>query len=83
MLITRLAVCWRSDTFCELRENDANEITDAEGLQICTSRYKVDKTAMVNVRARRRAHPLKTPTTSWREEEWRSAPSPPYEPGTP
>uniref|UniRef100_UPI0039F52930 hypothetical protein n=1 Tax=Streptomyces sp. KLOTTS4A1 TaxID=3390996 RepID=UPI0039F52930 len=74
-LVTRLAACWRNGTLYELRDTDGREITEAEGRQICATRYKIDKAARVKVQVRRRSQQLKNPTTSRREKESRSAPA--------
>ncbi|MFG3310321.1 IS110 family transposase [Streptomyces wuyuanensis] len=75
VLVTRLAACWRNGTLYELRDTDGREITEAEGRQICATRYKVDKAARAKVQVRRRSQQLKNPTTSRREKESRSAPA--------
>lgn len=74
-LVTRLAACWRNGTRYKLRDTDGREITEAEGRQICATRYKVDKTSLGNVTVRRRSQHLKNPTTSRCEKESRSAPA--------
>ncbi|MFD7445270.1 IS110 family transposase [Streptomyces sp. NPDC059909] len=74
-LITRLAACWRNGTLYELRDTDGRDITEAEGRQICATRYKVDKAARAKVHVRRRSQQLKNPMTSRREKESRSAPA--------
>ncbi|MCQ8190144.1 IS110 family transposase [Streptomyces rugosispiralis] len=74
-LITRLAACWRDGTLYELRDTDAREITEAEGRQICATRYKINKDDRAKVHVRRRSQRLKDPTTSRREKESPSAPA--------
>lgn len=43
VLITRIAACWRNRQLYELKDTDGRAITDTEGRQICSERYKIDR----------------------------------------
>ena len=54
--ITRIAACWRKGELYQLRDEDGEAITEAEGKAACTDRFKIDP----KVRgARRRNTPAK------------------------
>jgi transposase len=50
VLITRIAACWRKGELYQLRDEDGDVITEAEGKAACTDRFKIDP----KVRAARR-----------------------------
>ena len=50
VLITRIAACWRKGELYQLRDEDGDTITEAEGRAACTDRFKIDP----KVRASRR-----------------------------
>jgi hypothetical protein len=50
VLITRIAACWRKGELYELRDEDGEAITEAEGKTACIDRFKID----LKVRAARR-----------------------------
>ena len=50
VLITRIAACWRKGELYQLRDEDGEVITEAEGKAACTERFKIDP----KVRAARR-----------------------------
>ena len=50
VLITRIAACWRKGELYQLRDEDGEVITEAEGKAACTDRFKIDP----KVRAARR-----------------------------
>ena len=56
VLITRIAACWRKGELYELRDEDGETITEAEGKAACTDRFKIDPTVRA---ARRRNTPAK------------------------
>jgi transposase len=41
-LITRIAACWRNGELYQLRDIDGRPITEAEGREICKTRYRID-----------------------------------------
>ncbi len=57
VLITRIAACWRKGELYELRDEDGEAITEAEGKAACTDRFKIDPKVRA---ARRRNTPAKT-----------------------
>ena len=57
VLITRIAACWRKGELYELRDEDGEAITEAEGKAACTDRFKIDPKVRA---ARRRDTPAKT-----------------------
>jgi transposase len=42
VLITRIAACWRNGQHYQLRDVDGRLITEAEGREICKTRYRID-----------------------------------------
>ena len=68
VLITRIAACWRKGELYELRDEDGEAITEAEGKAACIDRFKIDP----NVRAARRrntpAKALKTRAAGSRQK---------------
>ena len=50
VLIARIAACWRKGELYQLRDEDGDTITEAEGRAACTDRFKIDP----KVRASRR-----------------------------
>jgi hypothetical protein len=42
VLITRIAACWRKGELYELRDEDGEAITEAEGKAACIDRFKID-----------------------------------------
>ncbi len=50
VLITRIAACWRKGELYQLRDEDGEAITEAEGKVACADRFKIDP----RVRAARR-----------------------------
>jgi transposase len=56
VLITRIAACWRKGELYHLRDEDGEAITEAEGKEVCTDRFKVDPKVRA---ARRRNTPAK------------------------
>jgi hypothetical protein len=57
VLITRIAACWRNGQRYELRDEDGNLITEAEGRAISEERFKIDPAVRA---ARGRTTPAKT-----------------------
>ncbi len=57
VLITRIAACWRKGELYELRDEDGEAITEAEGKAACADRFKIDPKVRA---ARRRNTPAKT-----------------------
>ena len=56
VLITRIAACWRKGELYQLRDEDGEAITEAEGKAACTDRFKIDPKVRA---ARRRNTPAK------------------------
>ena len=56
VLITRIAACWRKGELYELRDEDGEAITEAEGKAACADRFKIDPKVRA---ARRRNTPAK------------------------
>jgi hypothetical protein len=56
VLITRIAACWRKGELSQLRDEDGEAITEAEGKAACTDRFKIDPKVRA---ARRRNTPAK------------------------
>ena len=56
VLITRIAACWRKGEPYNLRDEDGEAITEAEGKAACTDRFKIDPEVRA---ARRRNTPAK------------------------
>lgn len=54
LLLTRIASCWRAGQHYTLRDVDGREITEAEGRQIVTDRYRVEPKHRVAAAGRRR-----------------------------
>jgi len=42
VLITRIAACWRKGELYQLRDEDGDTITEAEGRAACRDRFKID-----------------------------------------
>ena len=42
VLITRIAACWRKGELYQLRDEDGEAITEAEGKAACDDRFKID-----------------------------------------
>jgi len=57
VLITRIAACWRKGELYELRDEDGEAVTEAEGKAACTDRFKIDPKVRA---ARGRNTPAKT-----------------------
>ncbi len=56
VLITRIAACWRKGELYQLRDEDGEVITEAEGKAACTDRFRIDPKVRA---ARRRNTPAK------------------------
>ena len=56
VLITRIAACWRKGELYDLRDEEGDAITEAEGKEACTDRFKIDPKVRA---ARRRNTPAK------------------------
>ena len=56
VLITRIAACWRKGELYQLRDEDGEAITEAEGKAACADRFKIDPKVRA---ARRRNTPAK------------------------
>src|SRR5271156_4993943 len=56
VLVTRIAACWRKDELYQLRDEDGEAITEAEGNAACADRFKIDPKVRA---ARRRSTPAK------------------------
>lgn len=78
VLITRIAACWRNGEHYQLRDVDGRPITEAEGRQICKTRYAIDPAARAARRNNTNAQKQKKRTGPDRKES-QSAPvtSPP------
>ena len=83
VLITRIAACWRTGQHYQLRDVDGRPITEAEGREICNTRYKIDATTRAARRNATKAKKLKQRTGPDRKES-QSAPvtSPPQQDAT-
>ena len=83
MLITRIAACWRNGEHYQLRDVDGRSITEAEGREICSTRYKIDAATRASRRNATKAKKLKQRTGPDRKES-QSAPvtSPPQQDAT-
>ncbi len=57
VLITRIAACWRKGELYQLRDEDGEAITEAEGKAACADRFKIDPKVRT---ARRRITSAKT-----------------------
>ena len=71
VLITRIAACWRKGELYQLRDEDGEAITEAEGKAACADRFKIDPKVRA---ARRRNTPAKPSRTGRRVEAERSRP---------
>jgi transposase len=56
VLITRIAACWRKGELYQLRDEDGEAISEAEGKAACSDRFKIDPKVRA---ARRRNTPAK------------------------
>ena len=56
VLITRIAACWRNGELYQLRDEEGEAITEAEGKAACADRFKIDPKVRA---ARRRNTPAK------------------------
>ena len=56
VLVTRIAACWRKGELYQLRDEDGEAITEAEGKAACADRFKIDPKVRA---ARRRNTPAK------------------------
>ena len=59
VLITRIAACWRAGEHYELRDTDGRIITEAEGRNICATRYSIDPDIRTAKRSRTTTTKLK------------------------
>lgn len=83
VLATRIAACWRNGQHYELRDTNGQLITEAEGKQICATRYKIDPSHRAAMR--KNASPnKKSKRASPDRKESQSAPvtSPPHQEST-
>ncbi len=71
VLITRIAACWRKGELYQLRDEDGEAITEAEGKAACADRFKIDPKVRA---ARRRNTRPKSSRTGRRVEAERSRP---------
>jgi transposase len=74
MLATRIAACWRTGAYYELRDTDGTPITEQQGRDICATRYKVTNADRAKKRSTRTSQRLKQ-RTSRRNKESHSAPT--------
>ena len=68
VLITRIAACWRNGQTYELRDVDGRLITEAEGREICKTRYRVDPATRATRRNSTKAKRLKKRTSPDKKE---------------
>jgi len=73
VLATRIAACWRNGQHYELRDIDGRLITEAEGKEICATRYKIDPATRASRRNNTQTKTLKQRASRDRKES-QSAP---------
>jgi transposase len=75
-LITRIAACWRNGERYVLRDVDGRQITDAEGREICGTRYRVPPEVRRNRRRPSTTKKHKGRTGRSHQESTEAAPAP-------
>ena len=75
VMATRIAACWRNGQHYELRDVDGTPITEAEGKEICATRYKIDPAHRAAMRKNTTAKQPKNARTGPDRKESQSAPS--------